>query len=122
MQIRRLFLTLLACGSISLAAADATRIAITADQPLHPVSPMLWGIFFEDINCSADGGLYAELVRNRNFQDSENPDHWSALSNGAANVTMAVATNHPVSDRNPRYLRVEMRDPGAGRVGIAHQG
>ena len=42
----------------------------TLDRPGAKVSPLLWGIFFEDINCSADGGLYAELVRNRSFEDS----------------------------------------------------
>ena len=41
---------------------------------------MLYGIFFEDINCSADGGIYAEMVRNRSFEDSDKPDigRWRA--------------------------------------------
>ncbi|MGA2502376.1 MAG: hypothetical protein ABSH20_31940, partial [Tepidisphaeraceae bacterium] len=52
-------------------------INIQADKPGHEISPVLWGIFFEDINLSADGGVYAELVRNRSFEDSDKPEHWT---------------------------------------------
>ena len=59
-----------------LGAAPAT-LTVAVDKPGHSISPTLYGIFFEDINCSADGGIYAELVRNRNLEDSDKPDHWS---------------------------------------------
>jgi alpha-N-arabinofuranosidase len=45
-----------------------TTLEIKTDQPLHPIQPTMWGIFFEDINFAADGGLYAELVKNRSFE------------------------------------------------------
>lgn len=41
------------------------------------VDRRLWGIFFEEINCAGDGGIYAELVRNGSFEDSDQPEHWS---------------------------------------------
>src|SRR5580765_8859030 len=58
---------------------QAATLKVAADKPGHPISPTLYGIFFEDINCSADGGLYAELIRNRNFEDADNTEYWEAL-------------------------------------------
>src|SRR5579872_3715109 len=86
------------------AGAQPASLTIAADQPGHPISPTLYGIFFEDINCSADGGLYAELVRNRNFEDSDAPDHWQALNAGSDDVSLTIDTTQPVSDKNPRSL------------------
>ena len=62
--------------------AQPAGIAVRVDQPGHKIPPTLWGIFFEDINLSADGGIYPEQVRNRNFEDSEKPDHWTTVGSG----------------------------------------
>ena len=68
MTLKNVFL--IAC---SIAFTTATRaqvvIDIDAQQRGPKVSPMLYGIFYEDINHAADGGLYAELIRNRSFED-----------------------------------------------------
>ena len=53
---------------------------------------MLYGIFFEEINLAGDGGLYAELVRNRSFEDADTPDHWSLVKSGSATGQMAIDT------------------------------
>jgi len=53
-----------ACVCTGVLAAEHS-ITVRVDQPGIKVSPLLWGIFFEDINLSTDGGIYAELVRNR---------------------------------------------------------
>src|SRR5690349_9589773 len=87
------------CTALTLTASAAT-ITIDVDKPSHAISPLLYGIFFEDINCSADGGLYAELVRNRNFEDSGEPAHWSTLSSGSASVQMSLDSSRPVSPKN----------------------
>ena len=69
-----------AVGAPNVLSAEApASLTVQVDQPGHAVSPMLWGIFFEDINCSADGGIYAELVRNRSFEGSDKPGHRSLL-------------------------------------------
>ena len=60
----------------------SAALTVHADREGPKVSPLLYGIFFEDINCSADGGIYAELVRNRSFEDSDKPEHWSVASSG----------------------------------------
>ena len=58
--------TLLAAGL----NASAQVLVSVGKEPVKSVSPNLYGIFFEDINNAADGGLYAELIRNRSFEDN----------------------------------------------------
>lgn len=104
-----------------LSAAPAS-LTVDVDKPGHPVSPTLWGVFFEDINLSADGGLYAELVRNRNFEDSGKPEHWSAVGGAAAQVRFDVDTAKPVSPKNPRSLKVIAAPAAGARAGVANAG
>lgn len=73
-QINKKYMTykniLLMAGCALYAAAQAqVTIDIDAQQRGPKVSPMLYGIFYEDINHAADGGIYAELIRNRSFED-----------------------------------------------------
>ena len=63
-----------------LGRSNPITITVHADQPLHSVSKDLFGIFFEEINCAGDGGIYPELVRNRSFDDSDKPEHWDISS------------------------------------------
>jgi len=49
----------------ALLAAEPVTLTIQADKPGPKINSSMWGIFFEDINFGADGGLYAELVKNR---------------------------------------------------------
>jgi alpha-L-arabinofuranosidase len=51
-----------------LACAGAITLTVQADKPGARINPAMWGIFFEDINFGADGGLYAEMVKNRSFE------------------------------------------------------
>ncbi len=118
----RLGLSLLGfCAGLALSVSAAT-ITIEVDKPGHAISPLLYGIFFEDINCSADGGLYAELVRNRNFEDSDQPLHWSTLSSDPASVQMCVDSSRPVSPKNQHALRVSLADVHGQRAGVVNEG
>jgi alpha-N-arabinofuranosidase len=83
---------------------------------------MLYGIVFEDINCSADGGLYAEMVRNRNLEDSDKPDYWTTESSGAAVVAITLDSSNPASSKNPHSLRVQIANPGGRRAGVVNEG
>ena len=56
----------------ALTANAQVKINVDVANPGVKVSPNLYGIFFEDINHAADGGLYAELISNRSFEDSDN--------------------------------------------------
>jgi hypothetical protein len=63
--------------------AQTAHIDIDAAAQGTPISPILYGIFFEEINHAGDGGLYAELVRNRSFEDADTPQAWTLLGDGA---------------------------------------
>ncbi|HWX20500.1 MAG TPA: alpha-L-arabinofuranosidase C-terminal domain-containing protein [Candidatus Binatia bacterium] len=108
-------------ATLTLPAAPAT-LSIDAAHPGHPISPLLYGIFFEDINCSADGGLYAELVRNRNFEDSTQPDYWSAVGSDPAGVELTIDSSKPASPKNLHSLKVQISRKHPDRVGVANSG
>lgn len=104
-------------------AAEPGKLTINADKPGVRISPALYGIFFEEINCAGDGGLYAELVRNRSFEDSDKPDHWSLLLNGDAQARIEVAA-HEEGEFDKRALKFTIANGGNtnGRAGLANDG
>src|SRR6187399_1309359 len=53
---------------LSLNSFSQRKLTVIADKPIASIAPTMWGVFFEDINFGADGGLYAELVKNRSFE------------------------------------------------------
>lgn len=90
------------------ANAQPAKITVDAAHPAHPVSPMLWGIFFEDINLSADGGIYPELVRNRSFEDAAQPDFWKLTNATGGNSAMEIDSARPLNTFNVHHLRVNV--------------
>lgn len=56
------------------------KITVEVNKPGHTISPTLFGIFFEDINNSTDGGIYPELVRNRSFENADTLQYWKFSS------------------------------------------
>ncbi|MDQ8738138.1 alpha-L-arabinofuranosidase C-terminal domain-containing protein [Paenibacillus sp. LHD-38] len=81
----------------------------------------LFGIFFEDLNHAADGGLYAELVQNRSFEFdyTDNKEYnsltaWNKVERGAAHVEIHVETAEPLNNNNLNYLVMEVMLPGKG--------
>ena len=85
-------------------------LTIDASHPLHSVSPRLFGIFFEEINHAGDGGLYAEMVRNRSFSARDPLEGWTSVD-GAG---LSVDTAHPLNSANPHELKVDAQRPGQG--------
>lgn len=85
-----------------------------------PISNHLIGIFFEDINYAADGGLYAELVQNRDFEYSPKDGSrqgWDSgyawtVKNGDAYAPVTIATENPIHENNPHYAVLEVKQPG----------
>jgi alpha-L-arabinofuranosidase len=94
------------------------------------ISPDLIGLFFEDINYSADGGLYAELVQNRSFEYSPtdrqewNPfSFWEYITPGFSYGSISVETKSPVHPNNPHYVVLNVEHVGdIGGVGIRNYG
>ena len=99
-------------ASAILTNAQPAKISVAVDQPGHKISPTLWGIFFEDINLSADGGIYPELVRNRSFEDSDKLENWRfANLGGASEASVVMADEHaqppPLNPFNRRSVRIK---------------
>ena len=77
---------------------------LTVTNQEKTISDKLIGIFFEDISYAADGGLYAELVQNRDFEYSKKDRReWSATTAWHSNGPIEIATEHPLSSQNPHY-------------------
>ena len=109
-------LTLLACLSCAGVAEETYRLDIDLASPEKPVPETLYGIFFEDINFGADGGLYAELVKNRSFEYPADPlQGWKAFGR------VTVRNDGPFA-RCPHYVRLS--DPGHPHrwTGIENEG
>jgi alpha-L-arabinofuranosidase len=113
-------LAVLAFVFLAQAADVPVRLTIDVAHPGHAVSPMLYGVFFEDINYGADGGLYAELVQNRSFEHAEHLYAWGTVNRGGAG-DVTVETAEPLNARNPHYVRLAVRDAGQG-FGVANYG
>jgi alpha-L-arabinofuranosidase len=100
------------CLSLSLAltlqAGTPARITVETDRPGHKIPPTLWGIFFEDINLSADGGIYPEMVRNRSFEDGEQPTNWTLVKAPDSKTEMAIDSSKALNPFNRRSLRVRL--------------
>src|SRR5215475_4355303 len=88
------------------AALNSLKLTVRMNQP-KPISPDLFGIFFEDINYSADGGLYAEMIQNRSFEYSsaDMPD-WNFFTGWevSGQASVALSTDAPIHSNNPHYL------------------
>ena len=88
------------------------KATLTVDMSrTKAISDKLIGIFFEDISYAADGGLYAELVQNRDFEYTEK-DHrgWNATTSWHSQRPLEIATEHPLSKNNPHYALLWPKD------------
>ncbi|WP_329116816.1 alpha-L-arabinofuranosidase C-terminal domain-containing protein [Streptomyces sp. NBC_01465] len=91
-------------------ADTAPLLSIDTATAGPTVSPDLGGIFFEDINHSGEGGLYAELVNNRSFMAAATPLHWSATGAG----TITIDTSTPLNTALTQSLKLTVTAPGDG--------
>lgn len=121
-RLKRLPVAILAaCASLAVSAAPGpVTVAIQADKSGAEISPTMWGIFFEDINFGADGGLYAELVKNRSFEFPEPLMGWSRVQPLDGGDAVSIQDQTPFAGSNPHYLRLKAAD-GAPVV-IANDG
>jgi alpha-L-arabinofuranosidase len=102
-------------------AQPSAIFQVAVDKPAAEVQPTMWGIFFEDINLGADGGLYAELVKNRSFEFATPLMGWKEQKNGDASGSLIIQNRGEKQASNPRYLRATNKGTG-GRYGISNEG
>ncbi|MEZ2346891.1 alpha-L-arabinofuranosidase C-terminal domain-containing protein [Terriglobus sp. RCC_193] len=116
----------IALSSLVLCAAvlPAQRASLTVDTSasIAPVSPMLYGLMTEEINYSYDGGLYAEMVRNRSFQHrGKNFASWLPASRGNGSVEIEGGTDGP-STALPTSMKLTIKAAAGEQAGVANTG
>jgi alpha-L-arabinofuranosidase len=97
-----------------------TTITVHVDRPGAKINPQMWGVFFEDINFGADGGLYAELVKNRSFSFPDPMMGWHKISPSKARGALSILSDDPYALQHPRYLRLQSQ--GSDVFGVANEG
>src|SRR5437763_10533342 len=121
---RACLLALAVTFTATVPRASTPTITIDASTPAGKVSPLLYGLMTEEINHSYDGGLYAELIRNRAFlDDTASPAHWSAVRGDGAAAAIALDTTQPLNATIATSLRVEVTQASTGHAaGVGNEG
>ncbi len=120
MDIKRILMVAVLTAGTSLAAQQVTEISVNADKPVCEIQPTMWGVFFEDINFAADGGIYAELVKNRSFEFTLPLMGWREDSdNGKGRIIPTFYS--PANDANPHYVTVYIDDQ-SGTFSLINEG
>jgi len=125
-----------------------TTMTIDASKPGADISKDLYGVFFEEINHAVEGGLYAELIRNRGFEENRMPegmtregDHlhtpkgwkhrypepeslagWSLLLTGKAEASMSQVSENPLNTATPKSLQLDVKAVKSGTVSVLNSG
>jgi len=106
---------------VAMAAGQPTVLRVDINQIKGKVNPAMWGLFFEDINMGADGGLYAELIKNRSFEFFRPLMGWNVLGK-AQEGALLVLNRQEQQAANPRFLRVNTERAGAEGMGLSNEG
>ena len=105
-------------------SAAANTITVQVNKPGAAVPKNMYGLFFEDINFAADGGLYPELVKNKSFETDDHLVGWRAIRGAAGLETYLVSSDRPISNANNHFLRLSAKTagPDAGFVNEGFRG
>ncbi|MFD2903574.1 alpha-L-arabinofuranosidase C-terminal domain-containing protein [Sphingobacterium anhuiense] len=113
-----LLLAAMMAGSTALFAQTPISFKVDLDQSAGKMSRDMWGVFFEDINMGADGGIYAELVKNRSFEFNEPWMGWKKLTKEPEGTFLI--TNNSKRKGNPRSLKIH--NPKGVQLGVQNEG
>ena len=110
-------------GGVALAQQPVT-LTVRVDQPGARIDPIFYGLMTEEINFSYDGGLYAELIRNRTFRDNpQNPVNWSVAKYDGGEGTIALDKSPVPNTALTTALKLDASSiSGKQRVGAANEG
>lgn len=105
----------------NLFSQEPVAIVVDIDNPKAEIKPTMWGIFFEDINFAADGGIYAELVKNRSFEFYKPRTGWKIDVASKDSSHFVILNRGLLNENNPRFARVTLNE-GVGRFAITNSG
>jgi len=122
MPYRNILLVALLFLTTRLLAQTPATLSLHMNEAGSPVSPRLYGLMTEEINFSYDGGLYGELIRNRNFRDSSKVvAFWSAIQSPDAKCTISLDKKEPVNSALPVSLLLNIEKEGS-RTAVSNEG
>lgn len=93
--------------SINCFSQSDHKLVVDVSKTTATIQPTMWGIFFEDINLAADGGLYAELVKNRSFEFAQPLMGWKEQKQNGGSVLILNRSNENAA--NPRFARITVK-------------
>jgi len=129
MRTGSLILFLEVCiSTLAFTQSALTHISVDAAHPGASISPAMFGIFFEDINFAADGGLYPELIKNRSFEFDQPLAGWKPIlpiinNEMAPNKgELSIHSEDPLNSSSPHYLRAITYLSGFGLTNSGYRG
>jgi alpha-L-arabinofuranosidase len=120
-MIRKTTFLLLAFLALFSVTAQ-NKLTVQVNKPTADIQPTMWGIFFEDINLAADGGIYAELVKNRSFEFTKPLMGWKVQQKNFVEGAVQVVNRPEKEDTNPRYLQVLLQKSSGHDLGLTNEG
>ncbi|MDP4186365.1 MAG: carbohydrate binding domain-containing protein, partial [Bacteroidota bacterium] len=134
--------------STIVTAQGQINIVVDAGKPGAKINPNLYGVFFEEINHAGEGGLYGELIRNRDFEATKEPegttrvgdyifspqgwkhfyvkpkslDGWRMETAGNARAQISQVIESPLNKNNPHSMKVEISNPSQDGIRIINDG
>lgn len=117
MKKNLLLALIICCGITSFISTNAqsNQFVIQTNKIGPEIQPTMYGLFFEDINYAADGGLYAELIKNRSFEFPDNFMGWKIFGK------VSLKNDGPF-EKNPHYVRLEYPGHDHKRTGLQNEG
>lgn len=112
---KKLLFTLLALSFGIAVQAQTNEMIIRTHKQGAEIQPTMYGLFFEDINYAADGGLYAELIKNRSFEFPQSFMGWETYGK------VTLKDDGPF-ESNPHYVRLDHPGHGHKRTGLQNEG
>ncbi|MFY7838877.1 MAG: alpha-L-arabinofuranosidase, partial [Lacibacter sp.] len=121
--MKRSFLSIVAAAALFTAAAqDKKTFVVKANTPVAEVQSTMWGVFFEDINLGADGGIYAELIKNRSFEFARPLMGWKVDQRPYTEGAVTVQNRQGNNAANPRFLRVQLNNALQTSLSLTNEG
>ena len=113
---------LVALVCVTYSQAQMKTFTVKANAIKAEIQPTMYGVFFEDINFGADGGIYAELVKNRSFEFFRPMMGWTVQSRQVPEGTLQIFNRQEDNVANPRFLRVSPQNAAKGSLGLTNEG
>ena len=117
------FLILLLVIATNIVVAQSGKVyTIKANELKAEIQPTMYGVFFEDINMGADGGIYAEMIKNRSFEFTMPLMGWTIKRKQFVEGDVQVLNRKEVNSANPRYIQVTVSNAAKGSLSLTNEG